>query len=92
VPPLFRAAAHGITIEEVESDLDLRGFLGLPDEVRNGYNSINVKFKVKMDAPLEKIDELIHLAQQRSPVFDIVSHPVNVTVSGEKVAGLGVMH
>ncbi len=93
---IYHAAAQGITIEEVESelegDLDLRGFLGLSDEVRNGYNSINVKFKVKADAPQEKIDELIELAQKRSPVFDIVSHPVDVTVRAEKVAEIGIMH
>ena len=93
---IYHAAAQGIAIEEVESelegDLDLRGFLGISDEVRNGYNNINVKFKVKADAPQEKIDELIELAQQRSPVFDIVSHPVNVRVTGEKVAEMGMLH
>ncbi|MBE0599281.1 MAG: OsmC family protein [Desulfuromonadales bacterium] len=93
---IYHAAAQGITIEEVESelegDLDLRGFLGISNEVRNGYNQINVKFKVKADAPQEKIDELIELAQQRSPVFDIVSHPVNVMVTGEKVAQMEVRH
>jgi uncharacterized OsmC-like protein len=93
---IYHAAAQGITIEEVESelegDLDLRGFLGLSDEVRNGYNSIDVKFKVKADAPQEKIDELIELAQKRSPVFDIVSHPVQVTVRAEKVVEMETRH
>lgn len=86
---VYHAAAQGIEIEEVESelegDLDLHGFLGLSDQVRNGYENIRVKFKIAADAPQEKIDELIELAQKRSPVFDIVTHPVSVTVSGEKV-------
>lgn len=86
---IYHAAAQGIEIEEVESqfegDLDLRGFLGLADGVRNGYDNIQVKFRVKADVPQEKIDELIELAQARSPVFDIVSHPVKVQVTGEKV-------
>ncbi len=92
---VFNAAAQGIEIEEIESEyegqLDLRGFLGLSDEVRNGYDNIRVTFRIKADAPQEKIDELIRLAQARSPVFDIVSNPVNVTVTGEKM-GMGSVH
>lgn len=86
---VFNAAAQGIDIEEIESEyegtLDLRGFLGISDEVRNGYEDIRVKFRIKADAPEEKIHELIRLAQARSPVFDIVSNPVKVNVTGEKM-------
>ena len=85
---VYHAAAQGIRIDEVESryegDLDLRGFLGLDEKVRNGYQNIRITFKVKGDAPPEKLEELVQLAQQRSPVFDIVSHPVPVTVQVEK--------
>lgn len=81
---VYHAAAQGIRIEEVESrfegDLDLHGFLGLSDQVRNGYDNIRVTFKIKADAPEEKLEELIKLAQQRSPVFDIVSNPTPVSV------------
>lgn len=86
---VYHAAAQGIIIHEVESDLegdlDIRGFLGLSDEVRNGYEHIRVNFRIKADAPQEKIEELIRLAVQRSPVFDVVSNPVRVTVRGEKM-------
>lgn len=81
---VYHAAAQGIKIESVESsyegELDLHGFLGLSDKVRNGYETINVTFKIKADAPEEKLRELVELAQRRSPVFDIVSNPVPVTV------------
>lgn len=81
---VYHAAAQGIEIEEVESsfegDLDLHGFLGLDDSVRNGYENINVKFKIKADAPEEKLRELVELAQKRSPVFDIVTNKVPVSV------------
>jgi uncharacterized OsmC-like protein len=81
---VYHASAQGIKIDEVESqfegDLDLRGFLGLSDRVRNGYESIRVTFKIKADATEEKLKELIQLAQNRSPVFDIVSNPVPVSV------------
>ncbi len=68
----------------MEGDLDLHGFLGLSDKVRNGYESVRVKFKVKGDAPEEKLEELVQLAQKRSPVFDIVTNPVPVSVQVEK--------
>ena len=85
---IYHAAAKGIKIDEVEStlagDLDLHGFLGLNENVRNGYQKIQVTFKIKSDAPEEKLRELVELAQKRSPVFDIVSHPTPVEVSMEK--------
>jgi uncharacterized OsmC-like protein len=85
---VYHAAARGIAIHEVEShlegDLDLRGFLGISDEVRNGYENIRVSFKIKADASEKQLQELVQLAQQRSPVFDIVSHPVPVSVGLEK--------
>jgi uncharacterized OsmC-like protein len=85
---VYHAAARGIAVEEVEStlegDLDLRGFLGLSDEVRSGYERVRVKFRIKADATPEQIDELCRTAQRRSPVFDIVSHGVPVSVSAER--------
>jgi uncharacterized OsmC-like protein len=85
---VYHAAARGIEIEEVKSklegDLDLHGFLGMSEDVRNGYENIRVTFKVKGDASEEQLEELVQVAQARSPVFDIVSNPVPVTVQMEK--------
>lgn len=82
---VYHAAAQGVKIEEVEStlsgDLDIQGLLGMSDKVRNGYEKIKVTFKVKADASEEKIKELVELAQTRSPVFDIISHPTPIEVS-----------
>lgn len=82
---IYHAAAQGIKIDEVETsfsgDLNLHGFLGLDENTRNGYEKIKVEFKIKADAPKEKLQELVQLAQKRSPVFDIVSHPTPVEVS-----------
>ena len=81
---VYHAAAQGIKIDAVESkfegDLDLRGFLGVNEDVRNGYENIRVTFKIKADAPEEKLKELCELAQRRSPVFDIVTNRVPVNV------------
>lgn len=79
---VYHAAARGIGIEAVESqldgDLDLRGFLGISNEVRKGYREIRVRMRVKSQAEPEMLRELA----QFSPVFDIVSNslPVKVVV------------
>ena len=84
---IYHAAAQGIKIDEVETsfsgDLNLHGFLGLNENIRNGYEKIKVTFKIKADASKEKLQELVQLAQRRSPVFDIVSNPTPVEVSLE---------
>jgi hypothetical protein len=82
---VYHAAVRGIKLEEVESelegDLDLRGFFGISDEVRPGYQEIRVNFKVKTDAEnLETLKELIKL----SPVYDVVSSGTRVNVQLEK--------
>jgi uncharacterized OsmC-like protein len=78
---VYHAAARGIRIESVEStlegDLDLQGFLGLSEQVRRGYKEIRVKFQVTSDASSEQLEELTKF----SPVYDIVSNPVPVSIS-----------
>lgn len=85
---VFNAAMRGIELDEVEctleGDVDGRGVLGMSDEVRNGYQDIRVTFRIKADVPDETLDELCRLAQQRSPVFDIVTNPVPVEVRCER--------
>lgn len=78
---VYHAAAQGIKIEEVEStlegDLDLQGFLGLRADIRKGYENITVHFKVKSDASPEVLAALA----RKSPVFDVITNPVPVSVS-----------
>ena len=82
---ICHAAAQGVRIDEVETtlsgDIDLQGLLGMSKNVRNGYEKVKVTFKVKSEAPKEKLRELVELAQKRSPVFDIFSNPTPVEVS-----------
>src|SRR3954471_8210100 len=53
------AAARKVILTSVEStvvgDMDVRGTLGLSDEVRNGFTGIRVSFTVSGDAPPEKL-------------------------------------
>ena len=67
----------------LEGDMDVRGALGLSDEVRNGFSRIRVRFTVKGDAPEEKLREVVVRAQQRSAVFDMVRNGVPVSVEAE---------
>ncbi len=82
---VYHAAIRGIKLEEVESnlegDIDLRGFLGLSDEVRRGYQEIRVNFKVKTDA--ENVEKLKAFSRL-SPVYDVVSNGTRVIVQIEK--------
>jgi uncharacterized OsmC-like protein len=81
---VYVAAARGVRLTEVESmlegDMDVQGALGLSDEYRNGFERISVSFRVKGDAPEEKLQELVGRAQQRSAVFDMVTNGVPVSV------------
>jgi uncharacterized OsmC-like protein len=80
---VYHAAARGIEVDEVESklegNLDLRGFLGMSDEVHNGYERIRVSYRIK-GVDEETAEALVRIAQARSPVFDIVTNRVPVQV------------
>jgi uncharacterized OsmC-like protein len=84
---VYVAAARKVRLTEVQStlegDMDVRGALGLSREVRNGFTQIRVDFKVKGDAPEEKLREVVARAQQRSAVYDMVTNGVPVSVSVE---------
>jgi len=60
--------------------MDVQGALGLNDDYRNGFEGIRVTFKVKGDAPEEKLREVVARAQARSAVFDMVTNGVPVSV------------
>ena len=78
------AAAEGVAIDEIESELegdtDLRGFLGLDGAVRKGLSEIRVSFRIKSEASAEKLEELVELAKSRSGVFDMLNNGVPISV------------
>jgi uncharacterized OsmC-like protein len=79
---VYQAAARGIPVRAMatrfEGDLDLRGFLGLSEEVRRGFSNIRISVDLDVDADEATKRELIALAQARSPVVDIVTNGVPV--------------
>jgi uncharacterized OsmC-like protein len=83
---VYVAAARKVKLTSVEStlagEMDVRGALGVSDEVRNGFERISVAFRVTGEASEEKLREVVERAKARSAVFDMVSNgvPVEVTV------------
>jgi uncharacterized OsmC-like protein len=86
---VYVAAARKVRLTEVESTLegamDVRGALGLSGEVRNGFEHIRVTFRIKGEAPDEKLREVVERAQARSAVFDMVTNGVPVSLDVEVV-------
>jgi uncharacterized OsmC-like protein len=79
------AAARGVTLSEVEShiegDIDLRGILGLSDQVRNGFQQIRVSFTIKGDAPPAVLEKIVEQSRKRSAVYDVLTNGIPVSVS-----------
>ncbi|SCW56213.1 Uncharacterized OsmC-related protein [Rhizobium mongolense subsp. loessense] len=78
------AATRGVKLTKVRSyaagGIDLRGILGISDEVRNGYQNIAIRFEIEGDAPAEKMQLILDQAQARSAVFDVLANGVPVSV------------
>jgi uncharacterized OsmC-like protein len=78
------AAVRKINLESVESrvegDIDLRGILGLSDDVRNGFGQIRVSFRVRGDATPEQLRGLVEQAVARSAVYDVLTRGVPISV------------
>jgi uncharacterized OsmC-like protein len=78
------ASARQIKLESVETtvegDINLLGLLGLDDGVRNGYSGIRASFKVKGNAPDEKLKQLVEQSVKRSAVFDVLTNGVMVDI------------
>ena len=80
------AAVRGVPLRAVEArvegDIDLRGVLGLSDEVRNGFTAVRVAIRIEGDASAEALAAIIAQSRARSAVFDILTNgvPVSITV------------
>jgi uncharacterized OsmC-like protein len=81
---VYVAAARKVKLTSVESalvgEMDVRGALGVSDEVRNGFERIAIVFRVTGEAPEEKLREVVERAKARSAVFDMVTNGVPVDV------------
>jgi uncharacterized OsmC-like protein len=78
------AAARGVTLHSVasslEGDMDLRGILGLSNQVRNGFSAMRVGLAIKGDAPKAKLEEIVQQACSRSAVLDMLRNGIPISI------------
>jgi uncharacterized OsmC-like protein len=78
------AAVRGIELTEVEStvegDINMLGLLGIDKSVRNGFGAIRAHFKIRGNAPAEKLLAIVEQSKARSAVLDVLTNGVPVTV------------
>jgi uncharacterized OsmC-like protein len=82
------ATAMGIELDgvavSVEGDIDLRGFFGVDDSVRAGYEQMRVVVNIESSASDEDIKRLQNAVNAHCPVLDMLVKPVPVDL---KIAG-----
>ena len=79
------AAARGIHIEELESevegDIDLNGFLGLSEGTARGFTDIRIRFTCKSDSDEETLKKLA----EYSPVYNTITNGARVNIEVESI-------
>ncbi|HET6689922.1 MAG TPA: OsmC family protein [Miltoncostaeaceae bacterium] len=71
-------ALDRVTVE-VEGDIDLRGYLGLSDEVPPGYGAIRITVGLEGPEPEERYRRLAEEAERRCPLLDALERPIPVS-------------
>lgn len=76
------AAVKGITLDGLEiktrGKLDLRGFLGLDDQVPPGYEEIEYDVRIKGDGTPEQFEEIHQNVMKTSPNYFNISRPIRM--------------
>ena len=77
------AAKLGIAVDSIDidvtGDLDVRGFFGLDDTVRPGFNTVQVEAHITGPEPLERYEALTRVVERYCPVLDVLTVGVPVT-------------
>ena len=86
---VYHAAARGIILDQVESlvegTINLRGFLNLDRNIRNGYEDIRITLRIKANVTDAEFKELSSLGPRFSPVYDSIVRGVPVQVVAERL-------
>ena len=76
------AALKGIRLDSVEirtrGTLDLRGFLGLSDQVAPGYETVNYDVDIKGDGSPADFEEIHQAVMKTSPNYFNLSRPIRM--------------
>jgi uncharacterized OsmC-like protein len=83
---IYHASARGYKLDKLttslEGDMDIRGFLDMDNEVRNGYKNIRVSVCLEgADLTEEEKEDILRFGPMFSPVYDIITNRVPVEVS-----------
>lgn len=74
------AAAMNIELDdlrfEMDGEVDLRGFLGISEDVRPGFESISCTAFIESDATEEEIEQLRERVETTSPLVDAITNEV----------------
>lgn len=75
-------AVNGITIEtlriETQGELDLRGFLGVEETVRPGYDAIRMTVTIKGDGTPEQFRQVHETVMKTSPNAFNIANPIAI--------------
>jgi uncharacterized OsmC-like protein len=63
---------------EIHADYDVRGELGVSEDVRPGYGEVRYVVTVESDAPAADVTRVLDIADRRSSWLDIVGHATPV--------------
>ena len=76
------ASCKGITLQkleiETEGELDLRGFLGIDEKVKPGYDSIQYTVRIQGDGTREQFQEIHDTVVKTSPNRFNIASPVRL--------------
>lgn len=77
------AAKLGLNVERIDigvtGDLDVRGFFGLDEDVRPGFQSVHVQARITGPETQERYEELTRIVERHCPVLDVLTAGVRVT-------------
>ena len=86
-----QAAIRSIHVDSLQvrvlGDIDLRGFLGIDEQVPRGFGEIQLDVQLAADAAASDLDEIVSLGVRYSPVFSTVNcgTPIVVLRDGQPI-------
>ena len=79
------ASTRGIDLETLEirthGELDLRGFLGLSDDVPPGYEAIDYEVRIKGNGSPEQFEDIHQTVMKTSPNYFNLNRPIRMNGS-----------
>jgi hypothetical protein len=62
----------------IDGDIDLRGFLGIDDRIRAGFNAVRIRVNLNGPEPSARYEELAAAVDAHCPILDLFRNSVLV--------------